>query len=123
MCGMQAEEEGKPCSNIFECDPLLSCDKPVEADIYRASRPFMMAADFSRDISMCCICAGTSDDAEGGKVDAELMKSIYSVVLPICGMCKSQGAKVVVGYYLLNDQAILKRLNKDRQKAVATPRV
>jgi hypothetical protein len=34
MCGMQAVEEGKPCSNIYECDPLLSYDSHVEADFY-----------------------------------------------------------------------------------------
>ena len=82
----------------------------------------MVAAEFVRDISMCCICAGTSDDADGGKVDIDL-KSIYTVVLPICGMCKSQGAKVVVGRYLPNGQAILKRLDQDRQKAAASLRV
>ncbi len=65
MCSMQAVEEGRPCLNIFECDPLLSCDKPVEADYYRAIRPFMAAADFVRDIIMYSICAGTSDDVEG----------------------------------------------------------
>ena len=42
------------------------------------------------------VCEVTSDDAEGRKVDAKL-KTIYSVVLPICGMCMSRGAKVVVG--------------------------
>jgi hypothetical protein len=82
----------------------------------------MAAADFVRDINMCSSCAGTSDDAEGGKVDANL-KTIYSVVLPICGMCKSQGAKVVVGRYLPNWQAILKRLDQDRQKAATSLRV
>jgi hypothetical protein len=34
MCGMQAAEEGKPCSNIYEWDPLLPCDKPLEAVFY-----------------------------------------------------------------------------------------
>jgi hypothetical protein len=65
MCGMQAMEEGRPCSNIFECDSLLSCDKSVEVDFYRASRPFMAAANFVRDSNTCSISAGTSDDAEG----------------------------------------------------------
>ncbi len=46
----------------------------------------------------------------GGKVDADL-KTICSVVLPICGMCKSQGAKVDAGRDLPNGQAILKRLD------------
>jgi uncharacterized protein YuzB (UPF0349 family) len=82
----------------------------------------MMAADFVRDIIMCCICAGTSDDAEGWKVDAEL-KIIYNGVLPICGMCKSQGTKVVAGRYLPNGQSILKRVEQDRQKVAATLRV
>jgi hypothetical protein len=52
MCGTQAVEEGKPCSNIYEYKPLLSCDKHVEAAFYRASRPSMMAAVFVRDIGM-----------------------------------------------------------------------
>jgi len=64
-CGIQAVEEGRPSSNIFECDPLLLCDKPVDANYYRAIRPFMAAADFVRGINMCSICAGTSDDGEG----------------------------------------------------------
>ena len=49
---------------------MLSCAKPVEADLYKACRPFMAAEDFARDLSMCSICAGTSHYPEGGKIDA-----------------------------------------------------
>ena len=52
-------------------------------------------------------------DAEGGQVDAEL-KTIFSMVLPICATCKRDGAKSVVGRYLPNGQALLKRLDHAR---------
>ena len=62
MCGMQAvEESARPSSHIFECDPLLSCGKPVEVGFHKASGPFMAAEGFVMGI----ICVGTSDDAGG----------------------------------------------------------
>ena len=50
------------------------------------------------DLNMCAICAGTSHDPVGGEVDPDL-KTIYSSVLPFCTICKSHGAKTVVGRY------------------------
>ena len=58
-------------------------------------------------------------DDLGGQVDSDL-KTIYSVVLPICSICKSQGAKTFVGRYKPNGKAIEGRLDqKKRAKAVA----
>ena len=68
----------------------------------------MAAGDFSRDlINLCAICAGTShDDPVGGEVDPDL-KTVYSSVLPICNICKSRGAKIVVGRYCKNGRTIV----------------
>ncbi len=79
VCKQWWSEAGRPSSHIFECDPLLSRDKLVEVYVYKASRPFMAAAYFVMDINTCSICAGTSDYAEGGKVDADL-KTIYDTM-------------------------------------------
>jgi hypothetical protein len=67
ICGMQIVEEGRPCHEIFQCDPDLQCCTPVEADLYNISRPLMASSDFIRDPLLCSICAGTSHDAEGVK--------------------------------------------------------
>jgi hypothetical protein len=54
---------------------------------------------------MCCICAGTPNDAAGGKVDIDLK----IVMIPICDNCKSKGVMIVFGCYdARNIQAILK---------------
>ena len=76
----------------------------------------MAANDFVRDPLLCSICAGTSHDADGGRVDADL-KTVYTLVIPICATCRSQGAKIVVGRYVPNGQALLKRLEHDRHIA------
>jgi hypothetical protein len=73
----------------------------------------MAATNYVRDVSMCDICVGTILDDEGGKVDEEL-KTIFSMVLPMCATCKRDGAKSVVGRYLPIDQALLKRLDHNR---------
>ncbi len=65
---------------------------------------------------MCSIYAGSSHDAEGGQVDADL-KTVFAVVLPICTTCMREGAKIIVGRYFPNGQALLKRLEHDRQMA------
>jgi len=70
---------------------------------------------------MCSIYAGSSHDAEGGKVDADL-KTIFAVVLPISATCMREGAEIVVGRYLPNGQALLKRLEHDRQMATSSAR-
>ncbi len=118
---MQPVEEGKPCHEIFQCDPELSCATPVEADFYAISRSFMAAEDYVRDPLMCSICAGSSHDAGGGQVDADL-KTVFAVVLPICATCMREGAKFVVGRYLPNGQTLLKRLEHDRQMTAASAR-
>ncbi len=65
---------------------------------------------------MCSICAGTCHDADGGRVDADL-KAVYTLVLPICATCRNQGAKIMVGRYVPNIRALLKRLEYDRHIA------
>ncbi len=76
MCGMQPLVEGCPCHDIFQCDPELLCCVPVEADFYASRRLLMAAEGFIRDINLCAICAGKSNDAEGGKIDPNL-KMVY----------------------------------------------
>ncbi len=81
----------------------------------------MDATYFVRNPLMCCICAGTSHDAEGSQIHDDL-KTVYTLVLPICAICKSQGAKIVVGRAAPNGQALLKRLEHDRRTAAANQR-
>ena len=50
------------------------------------------AGDFSRDLNLCAICAGTSHDPVGGEVDPDL-KPVYSAVLPICTICASRATE------------------------------
>jgi hypothetical protein len=50
----------------------------------------MAAAGFTRDIKLCAICAGKSNDAKSGKIDPDLLKA-YANLLPICNTCKSFG--------------------------------
>ena len=42
----------------------------------------------------------------------QTLKTIYSVVLPICAICKIQGAKTLVGRYCSNGKAIEQRLDQ-----------
>ena len=118
MCGMQPLDEGSPCHAIFQCDPNLTCATPVESDFYSTlARTVVVAEGHQRDLNMCAICAGTSHDDKGGQVDSTL-KTIFSVVLPICSICKSQGAKTLVGRYKPNGKEIEKRLDqKNRAEA------
>jgi len=101
-------EEGRPCHDIFHCDPDLLCYTPVESDFHNVEQYFMAPSDFVRDPLMCSICASTSQDAGVGQVDAEL-KTMYAVMLSICATCKSKGAIIDVGRYLPNDQAIFRK--------------
>ena len=56
--------------DIFHCDPKLTCAAPVESDYYsRQTNPLKATGDFSRDLNLCAICAGTSHDPVGGEVD------------------------------------------------------
>ena len=122
MCGMQPLVEGCPCHDIFQCDPDLSCLAPVEADFYASKRPLMATEGFIRDINLCAICAGKSNDADGGKIDHDL-KTVYATVLPICDTCKSSGEKTLVGRYTNNGKAIQLRFDQNlRYIAVATTR-
>ena len=93
---------------------------PVESDFYSAKIKVVMVAEGdTRDVSMCAVCAGTSHDDLGGTVDPTL-QTIYSIVLPICTICKSQGAKTLVGRYRPNGKAIEKRLDqKSKAEAAA----
>ena len=56
----------------------------------------MAATCFVMDHLMCCICVGTSHDVYGGHMHADL-KTVYSLLLPICAICKSHRANIVVG--------------------------
>ena len=67
---------------------------------------------------LCAICAGTSHDPVGGEVDPDL-KTVYSSVLPICTICKSHGAKIVVGRYGKNGRTIEESLDKKRRAEAA----
>ena len=79
---------------------------PVESDFYSTKvRAVMVEEGDSMDVGMCAVCAGTSHDDLGGTVDPTL-QTIYSTVLPICTICKSLGAKTLVGRYRPNGKAI-----------------
>ena len=100
----------------------LVCSTHVEANFSNISRSlYMVAIDLVRGPLMWCICASTSHDAEGGPIHVDL-KTVYTLVLPICAICKSQGAKIVVGRVAPNGQALLKRLEHDRRIAAANQR-
>ena len=107
-----------PCIDIFQCDSRLACATPIEMDFYNMSRPFMAAENFQRNPLMCSICADTANENEG-VVDADL-KTVFVCVLPICATCKSKGAKIVVGRYLPNGKALLKRLDNSRRVGATT---
>jgi hypothetical protein len=82
----------------------------------------MAAEGFNRDINLCAICAGKTNDAEGGKINPDL-KLVYANVLPICDTCKSLGEKTLVGRYTNNGKAIQQRFDQNlRSMAVATSR-
>ena len=49
----------------------------------------------------------------------QTLKTIYSVVLPICAICKIQGAKTLVGRYCSNGKAIEQRLDQKSRRAEA----
>ena len=55
----------------------------------------------------------------GGEVDPDDLKTVYSSVLPICNICKSHGAKIVVGRYGKNGRTIEESLDKKRRRAEA----
>ncbi len=112
MCGMQPLVEARicPCHDIFQCDPELSCLAPVEADFYASKRQLMATKGFIREINLCAICAGKSNDADGGKIDLDL-KTVYSTVIPICDTCKSHREQTLVGRYTNNGNAIQHRFD------------
>ncbi len=57
-------------------------------------------------MNLCVICAGKSNDAEGGKINTDLKTVAYANVLPICDTCKSLGEKTLVGRYNNTGKAI-----------------
>ena len=119
MCGMQPLVEGCPCHDIFQCDPEISCLAPIKADFYASKRSLMATKGFIRDINLCAICAGKSNDADGGKIDPNLT-AVCATVFPICDTCKSQGGKALVGRHKHNEHAIQERLDQQRRaKALA----
>ena len=64
------------------------------------------------------LCWHIPYDDLGGAVDPTLQK-VYIHVLPICTICKSQGAKSLVGRYRPNGQAIEKMRLDQKSKADA----
>jgi len=122
MCGMQAEGEGSPSHDIFKVEPDLSCVDRIEADFYAGKRSLIAAKSFTRDLTTCAICAGTSHDSEGGKVGV-VLKIVYAYVIPICDTCKSQGAKTNVGRHNHSGKTIQQGLDKQRrEKAIVARR-
>ncbi len=82
----------------------------------------MAAEGFNRGIHLCAICAGKSNDAEGGKINP-VLKTVYANVLPICDTCKILGEKILVGRYTNNGKAIQQLFDQNlRLMAVATSR-
>ena len=86
---------------IFKCDPELSCVDTMEADFYASKSSLIAAKSVIGDLSICAICAGTSHDPKGGKID-KVLKTFYANVFPICDTYKSQGAKTLVGRHSHN---------------------
>ncbi len=78
----------------------------------------MATERFIRDMNMCAICAGNSKDAEGGKIDKDLM-TVYANVLPICDICKSLGEKTLVGRYINNGKEIQQRFDDQNLRSMA----
>jgi len=79
----------------------------------------MATKDYIRDMNLCAICAGTSNDTEGGKADP-LLKSVYATVIPICDTCKIRVGKALVGRHKHNGDAFEERLDQQRRaKAIA----
>ena len=105
-------------------DPDFSCVDLVEADFYASKRSLIASKSFVRDLTFCAICAGTSHDSEGGKVDV-VLKTVYMLMcfLFICDTCKTRTAKIVVGLHNHNGKTIQQGLDKQRrEKAVVARR-
>ncbi len=115
ICGMQPVSEDSPCHGIFQCDPDLVCTTPVETDFYTSKRALMAAEGYIRNINLCAVCANTTLDAGGGKIDP-VMLTMYCVVLPICDTCKSNGSKTIVGRHTHNGKAIQERMDQNRRR-------
>ena len=64
------------------------------------------------------LCWHIPYDPVGGEVDPDL-KTVHSSVLPICNICKSHGAKIVVGRYGKNGRTIEESLDKKRRAEAA----
>ena len=75
----------------------------------------MASDDFIRDTHLCALCANTTNDTGGGKIDP-IMLTMYYVVLPICDICKSNWAKIVVGRFTHNGKVIQDRLDQSRRR-------
>ena len=73
-----------------------------------SGKALITSQGFIRDLSMCAICANTSNDVEGGKID-DVLKTTYITELPICDTCKRLGAKTLVGRHKHNGRAIQER--------------
>ena len=80
MCGMQLVGEDNPCHMVFQVDPEHTCVAPVEVHYYNSKKALITSEGFIRDLNMCAICANTSNDVEGGKID-DVLKTMYITVV------------------------------------------
>ena len=87
----------------------------METDSCVTKITLMAADDFIRGIHLCALCANTTHDTGGRKIDP-IMLTMYRVVLPICDTCKSDGAKIVVGRFTHYGKAIQERLDQSRRR-------
>jgi hypothetical protein len=71
---------------------------------------------------MCAICAGTFFNTESRRRVDPVLNTVYSVMLLIRDMCKSRGAKTLVGRYAHNGKAIKEAYDKKRWAKAAPAR-
>jgi hypothetical protein len=75
----------------------------------------MASEGFIRNLILCALYANTTHDAGSGKID-HIMLTMYSVLLPICDTCKSNGPKVVFSRQTHNGKAIQERMDQSRRR-------
>jgi hypothetical protein len=81
----------------------------------------MATQGFISDINLCAICAGKSNDADGGEIGYLDLKTVYATVLPICDTCKSRKEKTLVGRQTNNGKAIQQRADQSLRSIIVAP--
>jgi hypothetical protein len=89
VCGMAPLDFDDPLYDIFQCDPSLSCDTHVEADLYT----FRIMLEH---IELCCHCAGEFDSPVELNSNLKAPEGPYSIVLPVCKACLENGCSIIV---------------------------